>query len=126
MWEWEEGGVEVRFLPVAWLPREVLEELDRALCQLVEGVRARARAGREAAELSEGIARARGELARHAGPPGEPCLLTKEAILDLSAEMSAASRSLREAGLFAAAFVASGVEACLVERILDAQPMAPA
>ncbi|MHB8247149.1 MAG: hypothetical protein ACYDGN_17760 [Acidimicrobiales bacterium] len=127
---WAEDGkpTRVRFLPAAWLPRPLLDQLQTAMEQLSSLLSAGETLGAEphalrAAAVIRGVRR---ELARHSGPADEPCLLTKEVVFDLSDQLGVAAGLLAGVGLHAAALVASAVDDRLLEQLVETQPMAPA
>ena len=125
---WQDEGVErVRFLPAAWLPRPLFDQIVPALEQVCLAFPAhRESDGSPTRRAIEAIESVRRELRRHAGSPEEPCLLTKQVVFDLSHLLGDASELLSSAGLHAAAFATAAVEDRLLERLIEPQPMAPA
>lgn len=120
----------VRFLPAASLPDHLVEQLLSALDQLVLLMLAEQdRRPRESQPLHEVVAAARavrGELARHRGAAGERCLVTKEAVFEVSSTLSSAAEALSKEDFHAAAFVLRAVDDRLLEQIVEAQPLTPA
>jgi len=118
----------LRLLPAALVPEEVVGQVHAALGQLQEVVGSRRQwsatpAGRRALGS---LAEARLALARHTAVPGEAIILTKEALLELVAALAAAADALGRSGCLVGSFAAAGLEGRLLERLVDAQPMAPA
>jgi hypothetical protein len=118
----------LRLLPAALVPAEVVGQVHTALGQLQEVVRSHRQwpatpAGRRALGC---LAEARSGLARHTPVPGEDAVLTKDALLELVAALATAGDALGRAGCLVGSFAAAGLEGRLLERLVDAQPMAPA
>ncbi|MGO9558172.1 MAG: hypothetical protein ACLPYW_03680 [Acidimicrobiales bacterium] len=127
---WESGAeVErVRFLPAAWFPRPLLDQIEPALRQVVSLVELidSPSVGSLAEEAADSIRAASYELARHSGRPGEACMLTKQAVFDVSDLLTRASALLSGAGMHAAALAVTAVDERVVEQIVETQPIAPA
>lgn len=118
----------VRLLPAALLPSHVLGEIEAGLAQLTELVESRAewRATPPGRHAGRSLRRVQEELQRHAGEPGEACVVTKDALLELGALLGSAGAALGRIGCAAGCFAAAGLEGSLVERLVDLQPAAPA
>jgi hypothetical protein len=121
MWD-SSGGGGLRFLPAAWFPADVLDEIETALAQVCCEVQA-AGCGDD---VGEPLSFVSCELSRHSGAPDEACLVMKSAVLDMAAALSTAARFASRHGLAAAAFALAGIEGRLLELLVDAQPMASA
>lgn len=116
-------------MPAAWLPRSLLDQVEPALRQLlVSLVELPSPQGRDAGieKAVDSVRAANFELARHAGRDGEACVLTKDAVFEVSDLLTRARSLFSEAGLHAAALVVAAIDDRLVERIIETQPMTPA
>ncbi len=114
----------LRFLPAARLPRQLRRRIEPAIDDLVAQL-AGATGSEELAGARRALESVRAELSRHGGP-GEPCILTKEAVFALSEQLEAASRLLARAGWHAASLVPAAVDDRLLALVAELQPVAPA
>jgi hypothetical protein len=118
----------LRLLPAAVVPADVVGQVHTALGQLVDLLQSRrqwsaTRAGRHALGC---LAEVHSGLLRHTPVEGEDAVLTKDALLELLAALATAGDALGQAGCVVGSFAAAGLEGRLLERLVDAQPMAPA
>ena len=128
MWEYGAEVERVRFLPAAWLPRTLLDQIEPGLRQVVLflDLNDSPSPGSRVEEAADSVRAVSYELARHVGRPGEACVLTKQAVFEVSDLLTGASALLSEAGMHAAALALAAVDDRLVERIIETQPVAPA
>lgn len=123
----ELAAVPVRFLPAALLAPRSLSRLRRDLRLLswlaLSGGNS---AGPERLAAASLLEFALAELDRHAGGRGEVCILTKDAVFDLSARLGEAAELLVETELDIPVALARRLEAQLVGELVEAQPVAPA
>lgn len=120
-------GQRVQFLPAARLPATLFDQLDGALEELLvvffPNYPVAAWRLDRAAETIIGL---RSTLRRHRGTAGEPCLVTKEAVFELSEGLIEAASLFADWGMRAARLVVIAVDDRLVEQIVETQPIAPA
>ncbi|MHB1987435.1 MAG: hypothetical protein ACYCSF_05565 [Acidimicrobiales bacterium] len=130
MWDEDVNLGRVRFLPAAWLERSLLDKIEPALDELVATLSCReaSRCGLPGCleQAAEYIGAVRSGLARHDGGMGEPCLLTKDAVFEMSELLSRAAAVLSAGGLHTPSLAVTAIDDRLVERIVELHPMAPA